>query len=133
MPWSVPAAGASAGEIGPCPSCCRISAPIVTVEPTLHGERQVLDASALLRLYLADGPLLERLEEAADLLAELQRLPLRTMASLDLCSTVLQLSKVQRISVYDAIYQALALRYGAILLTADQQLAGAAGRAGCGG
>jgi predicted nucleic acid-binding protein len=105
----------------------------VTVEPTLHGERQVLDASALLRLYLADGPLLERLEEAADLLAELQRLPLRTMASMELCASVLQLSQVQRISVYDATYLALALRYGAILLTADQQLAGAAGRTGCGG
>ena len=80
----------------------------MTVEPTLHGERHVLDASALLRLYLADGPLQERLEEAADLLAELQRLPLRTMASMELCPTVLQ-------------------------LTADQQLAGAAGRSGCGG
>jgi predicted nucleic acid-binding protein len=30
-------------------------------------------------------------------------------------------------------YLALALRYGAILLTADQQLAIAAGRTGCGG
>jgi predicted nucleic acid-binding protein len=84
-------------------------------------------------LYLADGPLPERLEEAADLLAELQRLPLRTMASMELCASVLQLSQVQRISVYDATYLALALRYGAILLTADQQLAGAAGRTGCGG
>jgi predicted nucleic acid-binding protein len=143
----------------------------VSVEHTLHDQRHVLDASALLRLYLADGPLPERLEavmergcrgvgvllvpdlcwleltsvlsrqishallsaeEATDLLAELQRLPLRTMASLELCSTVLQLSQVERISVYDATYLALALRYGAILLTADQQLAGAAGRAGCG-
>ena len=133
----------------------------------------MLDASALLRLYLADGPLPDRLEavmergcraegvllvpdlcwleitsvlsrqisrallsaeEAADLLTELQRLPLRTMASMELCSTVLQLSQVQRISVYDeATYLALALRYGAILLTADQQLAGAAQRTGCGG
>jgi predicted nucleic acid-binding protein len=144
----------------------------VSVEPTLHDERHVLDASALLRLYLADGPLPERLEavmergcrgegvllvpdlcwleltsvlsrqisralltaeEATDLLAELQRLPLRTMASMELCSTVIQLSQVQRISVYDATYLALALRYGAILLTADQQLAGAAERTGCGG
>ncbi len=105
----------------------------MSVEPTLHGERHVLDASALLRLYLADGPLPERLEEAADLLAELQRLPLRTMASMELSSTVLQLSQVQRISVYDATYLALALRYGACLLTADQQLAGAAQRTGCGG
>jgi predicted nucleic acid-binding protein len=46
---------------------------------------------------------------------------------------VLQLSQVQRISVYDAIDLALALRYGAILLTADQQLAGAAGKTGGGG
>ena len=144
----------------------------MTVEPTLHGERHVLDASALLRLYLADGPLPERLEavmerrcraegvllvpdlcwleitsvlsrqisrallsaeETADLLAELQRLPLRTMASMNLCSTLLQLSQVQRISVYDATYLALALRYGATLLTADQQLDGAAERTGCGG
>ena len=93
----------------------------------------MLDASARLRLYLADGPLPDRLEEAADLLAELQRLPLRTMASMELCSTVLQLSQVKRISVYDATYLALSLRYGAILLTADQQLAGAAQRTGCGG
>jgi len=93
----------------------------------------VLDASVLLRLYLADGPLPDRLEEAADLLPELQQLPLRTMASMELCSTVLRLSQVQRISVYDATYLALALRYGAILLTADRQMAGAAGRTGCGG
>jgi predicted nucleic acid-binding protein len=93
----------------------------------------VLDASALLRLYLDDGPLPERLEEAAELLADLQRLPLRTMASMDLCPSVLQLSQVQRISVYDATYLALAIRYGAMLLTADQQLAGAAERTGCGG
>ena len=105
----------------------------MTVEPTLHGERHVLDASALLRLDLADGPLPERLEEAAELLAELQRLPLRTMASMDLCASVLQLSQVQRISVYDATYLALALRYGAIFLNADQQLPGAAQRTGCGG
>ncbi len=142
----------------------------MTVEPTLHGERHVLDASALLRLYLADGPLPERLEavmerggrgegvllvpdlcwleitsvlsrqisrallnaeEATDLLAELQRLPLRTMVSMELCSTVLQLSQVQRISVHNATYLDLALRYGAIHLTADQQLAGAAERTGC--
>jgi predicted nucleic acid-binding protein len=72
-------------------------------------------------------------KEAADLLSELQRLPLRTMASRELCSTVLQISQVHRINVYDATYLALALRYGAMLLTADQQLAGAAERTGCGG
>ena len=48
----------------------------MTVEPTHHDERHVLEASALLRLCLADGPLPERLEEAVGLLAELQRLPL---------------------------------------------------------
>jgi predicted nucleic acid-binding protein len=144
----------------------------VTVEPTHHDERHVLEASALLRLCLADGPLPERLEavmergcrgeglllvpdlcwlemtsvlsrqisgavlsadEAPELLAEPQRLPLRTMASMELCSTVLQLSQEQRISVYDATYLALALRYGAIFLNADQQLPGAAQRTGCGG
>ena len=62
----------------------------------------MLEASALLRLYLADGPLPERLEEAVDLLAEPQRLPQRTMAGMHLCSTVLKLSQVQRISVYAA-------------------------------
>ena len=67
--------GASACSTGPFPICWRICAPIVTVEPTLHGERH--------------------LHVFTDL--------------------------------------ALALRYGAILLTADQQLAGAAERTGCGG
>ena len=46
---------------------------------------------------------------------------------------MLQLSQVQRISVYDATDLAFALRYGAILLTADQQLAGSAERTGCRG
>ncbi len=92
----------------------------------------MLDASALFRLYLADGPLPDRLEavmergcrgeglllvpdlcwleitsvlsrqisravlsadEAAELLAELHRLPLRTMASREPCSTVLKPAK----------------------------------------
>jgi predicted nucleic acid-binding protein len=87
----------------------------VTAEPGDDLQAFVLDASALLRLYLADGPLL------------------------DLCwlevSSVLsrQISQEHGISVSDACYLALALRHGAMLLTADGQLQAAARRVGCGG
>ena len=130
----------------------------------------MLDASALLRLYLADGPLPASLEavmergcrsegvllipdlcwlemtsvlgkqvtrqllsheEAQALLDELQQLPLRTMATADLCATALKLSQQQGLSAYDAIYLALALRHGAVLLTADDRLGAAARRCGC--
>ena len=131
----------------------------------------VLDASALLRLYLADGPLPEGLEavmergcrgegvllvpdlcwleitsvlgkhvsrqllspeEAREMLGDLQDLPLRTVATPDLCPAALQLSQREGLSVYDAVYLALALRQGATLLSADAQLVAAAGRYGCG-
>lgn len=144
----------------------------MTVEAKGDLECFVLDASALLRLYLADGPLpasleavMERgcrgaatvlvpdlcwleitsvlsrqisrtlltAEEATDLLAEMGRLPLRTLATADLCGAALQLSQEHGISVYDACYLALALRHGATLLTADGKLQAAARRVGCGG
>lgn len=144
----------------------------MTAEPGDDLDAFVLDASALLRLYLADGPLppsleavMERgcrggaqllvpdlcwleitsvlsrqisrtllsAEEALDLLAEIRLLPLRTLATADLCTAALQLSQDHGISVYDACYLAMALRHGAILLTADGQLQAAARRVGCGG
>lgn len=131
----------------------------------------MLDASALLRLYLADGPLPATLEavmergcrsqgvllvpdlcwlemtsvlgkqisrellsdgEAQALLHELQQLPLRTMATMELCPTALKLAQEQGLSLYDATYLALALRHGAVLLTADERLGAAARRCGCG-
>ena len=142
----------------------------MTAETEPSDTVHVLDASALLRLYLADGalpPTLEAVieracrsdavllvpdlcwleltsvlgkqitrgllsdEEAQALLGELQLLPLRTIATADLCPTVLRLSQEQRVSAYDATYLALALRHGAVLLTADDRLAGAARRCGC--
>ena len=130
----------------------------------------MLDASALLRLYLADGPLPPTLEavmergcrsegvllildlcwlemisvpgkqitrtllseeEAQALLSELRQLPLRTIATADLCPALLQRAQQQRLSVYDATDLTLALRHGAVLLTADERLAAAARRCGC--
>ena len=70
-------------------------------------------------------------EEAQALLGELQQLPLRTMATADLCPTALKLSQQQGVSVHDATYLALALRHGAMLLTADDHLGAAAQRCGC--
>lgn len=143
----------------------------MTAEPTVREAIHVLDASALLRLYLADGPLPPTLEavmergcrsegvllipdlcwlemtsvlarqitrellsdaEAQELLDELQRLPLRTMATSDLCLSALKLAQQQGLSVYDATYLALAQRHGAVLLTADERLSAAARRCGCG-
>lgn len=143
----------------------------MTAETEAREAIHVLDASALLRLYLADGPLPPTLEavmergcrsegvllipdlcwlemtsvlarqitrellcdaEAQELLEELQRLPLRTMATTDLCLSALKLAQQQGLSVYDATYLALAQRHGAVLLTADERLGAAARRCGCG-
>lgn len=137
----------------------------MTAESPRQIEMAVLDASALLRLYLADGPLPQGLEpvmergcrgdlillvpdlcwleissvlcrqikrellssdEVSELFADIERLPLRTMASRDLCVSAMQLSLEHGISVYDATYLALALRHGASLFTADARLAAAA-------
>ncbi|MCU0529044.1 MAG: type II toxin-antitoxin system VapC family toxin [Cyanobium sp. Prado107] len=144
----------------------------MTAEARPREACHVLDASALLRLYLADGPLPANLEavmergcrgeglllvpdlcwlemtsvvgkqvvrgllspgEAEDLLDELLQLPLRTAATADLCLAALRLSQQLGLSVYDASYLALALRHGALLISADARLAAAALRSGCGG
>lgn len=141
----------------------------MTVEPLRQIETAVLDASALLRLYLADGPQPQGLEpvmergcrgdlillvpdlcwleissvlcrqikrellssdEVSELFADIERLPLRTMAGRDLCVSAMQLSQGHGISVYDATYLALALRHGASLFTADACLAAAARASG---
>ncbi len=130
----------------------------------------VIDTSALLRLYLADGPLPPSLEPAMErgcrgdalllvpdlcllecasvllkqvqrtlltpeesraLLADLLQLPLRPTASAELVSASLEQAMTLSLSVYDACYLALALRHGAPLITADEQLAQAARSLGC--
>jgi predicted nucleic acid-binding protein len=130
----------------------------------------VIDTSALLRLYLADGPLPPSLEPAMErgcrgdalllvpdlcllecasvllkqvqrtlltpeesraLLADLLQLPLRPTASAELVSASLEQAMTLSLSVYDACYLALALRHGAPLITADEQLAKAARSLGC--
>jgi predicted nucleic acid-binding protein len=130
----------------------------------------VIDTSALLRLYLADGPLPPSLEPAMErgcrgdalllvpdlcllecasvllkqvqrtlltpeesraLLADLLQLPLRPTASAELVSASLEQAMTLSLSVYDACYLALALRHGAQLITADEQLAQAARSLGC--
>lgn len=130
----------------------------------------VIDTSALLRLYLADGPLPPLLEpamergcrgdalllvpdlcllecasvllkqvqrtlltpeESRNLLADLLQLPLRPTASAELVSASLEQAMTLSLSVYDACYLALALRHGAPLITADEQLAQAARSLGC--
>lgn len=130
----------------------------------------VLDTSALLRLYLADGPLPPMLEPAlqrgcrgdalllvpdlcllecasvllkqvqrqllsADecraLLADVLQLPLRPTSSSELACAALDQAMALSLSVYDASYLALALKHGAALITADQQLAKAAASLGC--
>jgi predicted nucleic acid-binding protein len=130
----------------------------------------VIDTSALLRLYLADGPLPPSLEPAIErgcrgdalllipdlcllecasvllkqvqrtlltpeesraLLADLLQLPLRPTASAELVSASLEQAMTLSLSVYDACYLALALRHGAPLITADEQLAQAARSLGC--
>jgi predicted nucleic acid-binding protein len=133
-------------------------------------EAFVIDTSALLRLYLADGPLPPSLEPAMErgcrgdamllvpdlcllecasvllkqvqrslltpeesraLLADLMQLPLRPTASAELVSASLEQAMTLSLSVYDACYLALALRHGAPLITADEQLAKAARSLGC--
>lgn len=130
----------------------------------------VIDTSALLRLYLADGPLPDALEpamalgctgdalllapdlcwlecasvlrkqvqraaltldESKALLADLLLLPLRTVAAVELVCDAFEQALQQSLSVYDATYLALALRFEAQLITADADLAAAAARCGC--
>lgn len=60
-----------------------------------------------------------------DRLAELAELPIQTAAEPDL-DQVLALARAHRLSVYDAVYLALARRHDAPLATLDAALAGAA-------
>lgn len=107
----------------------------MTAEPGGDFDAFVLDASALLRLYLADGPLPPSLEAVMERGCRGAAL----LLVLDLCwleiTSVLsrQISQDHGISVYDACYLALALRHGATLLTADGRLQATARRVGCGG
>ena len=68
--------------------------------------------------------------EVSELFADIEHLPLRTMASRELCVSAMQLSHVPGISVYVATYVALALRHGASLFTADASLLAAARASG---
>ncbi len=126
----------------------------------------VLDASALLRFYLADGPIPAKLErafaeseqgdhlllapdllwpevghvlakrvltdvltedEARELMDELLSLPIDTCDTRGLMQDALALAVGRRLTVYDALYLALARLRGATLLTCDHELAAAAG------
>ncbi len=116
----------------------------------------MIDASALLRLFLADGPFpvgletamerggrgdavllkqvqrsLLRREEAEGLFEDLLRLPLRSVPASELSAHALALALDQGLSMYDSAYLALAQRSGAALITADQHLERAALRCGC--
>jgi predicted nucleic acid-binding protein len=143
----------------------------VTADTQRHEDCHVLDASALLRLYLADGPLPADLEtvmergcrgegvllipdlcwlemtsvlrkqvirerlspvEVSEILGEILRLPLRALPTADFCLSAFQLSEQYLLTVYDASYLAVALRHGAVLISADERLASAARRSGCG-
>jgi hypothetical protein len=116
----------------------------------------VLDTSALLRLYLADGPLppslepamqrgcsgdalllkqvqrqLFSLDECRALLVDLLQLPLRPTSASELAVAALEQAMALSLSVNDASFLALALKHGALLITADKQLAKAAASLGC--
>ena len=98
----------------------------------------VLDTSALLRLYLADGPLPPSLEPAIQRGCSGDALLLIPDLCLLECASVL-LKQVQRQllsadecrALLDATYLVLALKHGARLITADKQLAKAAAKLGC--
>jgi predicted nucleic acid-binding protein len=64
-------------------------------------------------------------QEAAGLLTDILRLPLRTTASEPLFETALALALRTGRTVYDCLYLALALREGAIMVTCDRRLANA--------
>ena len=81
----------------------------------------VLDTSALLKLYLADGPLPPSLELAMQ----------RGCSASELAMAALEQAMALSLSVYDASFLALALKHDALLITADKQLAKAAASLGC--
>ena len=71
------------------------------------------------------------LDESKALLADLLLLPLRTVAAVELVCDAFEQALQHSLSVYDATYLALALRFEAQLITADADLAAAAARCGC--
>jgi predicted nucleic acid-binding protein len=97
----------------------------------------VIDTSALLRLFLADGPLPPALERAfaqgckgealllvpdlclLECASVLRKQVLRTVPAMELVIDAYELALIHALSVYDATYLALALRHGAGLITAD--------------
>jgi predicted nucleic acid-binding protein len=121
----------------------------------------VLDTSALVRLYVPDGPLPEGTEdtieaairaeivllvpelalaeaaqvlhkkalaglleasEADEVLAAILALPIEVVGHRDLIAAALRLARSTRLSVYDAVFLALARERRADLLSADEQL-----------
>ena len=121
----------------------------------------VLDTSALIRYYVPDGPIPDRLDdivdqawhgdvlllvpelamveaaqvllkkqqanyltsdEATDILESIMNLPLETRPHRDLIELAYGLAWKLKLTVYDAIFLALARKHGADLVTADQQL-----------
>ena len=71
------------------------------------------------------------LDECRDLLTDLLQLPLRPTSASELAVAALEQAMALSLSVYDASFLALALKYDAILITADKQLAKAASSLGC--
>lgn len=124
-------------------------------------KRFVFDTSALLRLYVADGPLVAGSEEAVDaawrgdatlhvpellfaevaqvlvkkrraghltgeqaqmILGEILQLPLQACGHRELVLQAAALAEARGLTVYDALFLALARHQAAELLTADEQL-----------
>jgi predicted nucleic acid-binding protein len=64
-------------------------------------------------------------EDAAGIVAEVARLPIRCFDSHDLMSDALQLAMRYDRSIYDSLYVALAVRTRSVMITADKRLANA--------
>ena len=121
----------------------------------------VLDTSALVRFYVPDGPIPDKLEkyvssalcaettliipelalaefaqvllkkeqagyltplEVDDIMAAFLDLPLEVFGHIDILPDALSLARQHALSVYDALFMALAVNKNAELLTADQSL-----------
>jgi len=121
----------------------------------------VIDTSALIRLFVPDGPVLDGLEaflrgvergnnravapdllliesanvlnkkrtsgelsdeEACALLEDVLAMPIRIIEHGPLVPSAFELAGEHRITVYDALYLALALDLGAVLFTSDNDL-----------